>query len=333
MNLDQPAQSAPPAHTARATIVLLTGLCACLVLLVLSDTWLHTALAAWTLMTVAVAAVLYQRRAPQVVQPLVIYRDPEPVVIAPLTEPAVPAIKASDLLDPLRSPLQDLLENILCSEQEMHQATLLARSSGENVALSANSIRASQASIRDLANYMSLIDNVFDELAQQSERIGALVGSIQDIAKQTNLLALNAAIEAARAGSHGRGFAVVADEVRHLSLRANESSEQIRTIAGGLQKSAKEARNAVEHIGQSSRTSLDGTASALAAMDNIQAGAVARVEVVKRITERLAFQRHLTEQVCERVEQSPREMSVQDTSAERRSGKPLAQPRLLQAVK
>ncbi|WP_414703750.1 methyl-accepting chemotaxis protein [Pseudomonas sp. TCU-HL1] len=150
---------------------------------------------------------------------------------------------------------------------------------------------------------MAHIGQVFNELGSQSMRIGAIVGSIQDIAKQTNLLALNAAIEAARAGAHGRGFAVVADEVRNLSLRANESSGQIRLIAEGLQKAAEEARAGMEHVGGSTRAGLEKSAAALHAMGEMRAGAAARVEIVERIVQRLAAQRGLAQRMVGLLEE------------------------------
>ncbi|XPG00218.1 methyl-accepting chemotaxis protein [Marinobacter sp. MA] len=179
----------------------------------------------------------------------------------------------------------------------MDEAGKLAKASGAKVAQSANSISGAEASIRELAEFMSRIDDVFTQLVKQSEEIGSIVGNIQDIAKQTNLLALNASIEAARAGEHGRGFSVVADEVRNLAVRANESSESIREIANSLNSTSVEAGSGMEKIRQSCDHCLNQSGEALQAMEDIQAGAVARMEVVQGITKRLQVQSELTRQL------------------------------------
>jgi methyl-accepting chemotaxis protein len=68
------------------------------------------------------------------------------------------------------------------------------------------------------------------DIEASAEKIGQIIGSIDEIAFQTNLLALNAGIEAARAGDSGRGFAVVAQEVRALAQRSAEAAREIKTL-------------------------------------------------------------------------------------------------------
>ena len=87
------------------------------------------------------------------------------------------------------------------------------------------------------------------ELDQRSVEIEGVLRLITSIADQTNLLALNAAIEAARAGDAGKGFVVVANEVKEL---------------------ARETSKATEDIGKRIGTIRSGTASAVAAVDEIQ---------------------------------------------------------------
>jgi methyl-accepting chemotaxis protein len=188
----------------------------------------------------------------------------------------------------LQVTLEQLTESVLQTEEDMHFANQLARTAGERVKASALSMQSSASVLEDLNLYMQRLDQVFDELGSQSMRIGAIVGSIQNISRQTNLLALNAAIEAARAGSHGRGFAVVADEVRNLSRQAADSSAQIRQIATGLEQSAEQARQGLQQLSGSTRLGLEKAGVALHSMGELQSGAVARVEVVERIMARLA---------------------------------------------
>ncbi|HTO32778.1 MAG TPA: globin-coupled sensor protein [Pararhizobium sp.] len=85
------------------------------------------------------------------------------------------------------------------------------------------------------------------DIEASAEKIGQIIGVIDEIAFQTNLLALNAGIEAARAGESGRGFAVVAQEVRALAQRSGDAAREIKQLVSST-KSQVEA--GVERVGR-----------------------------------------------------------------------------------
>ncbi|WP_313192927.1 methyl-accepting chemotaxis protein [Shinella zoogloeoides] len=103
------------------------------------------------------------------------------------------------------------------------------------VAETKQSAGRSGAIVRDAVTAMSRIEDA-------SNRIGQIIGVIDEIAFQTNLLALNAGVEAARAGEAGRGFAVVAQEVRELAQRSANAAKEIKGLIGN---SAAEVGNGV----------------------------------------------------------------------------------------
>jgi len=97
-----------------------------------------------------------------------------------------------------------------------------------------------------IAERVSETANTVKKLGERSDQIGAIIGTIEDIADQTNLLALNAAIEAARAGEQGRGFAVVADEVRALAERTTRATREIGDMIKTIQSETRAAVGAME---------------------------------------------------------------------------------------
>jgi methyl-accepting chemotaxis protein len=97
--------------------------------------------------------------------------------------------------------------------------------------------------VRDAVSAMSRIE-------EASNRIGQIIGVIDEIAFQTNLLALNAGVEAARAGESGRGFAVVAQEVRALAQRAADAAREIRQLILGSNEQVALGASLVNQTGE-----------------------------------------------------------------------------------
>ncbi len=100
--------------------------------------------------------------------------------------------------------------------------------------------------MKRIQTHMDSIAASIVRLSDQSQAIGEIIASVNDLAEQSNLLAVNAAIEAAKAGEQGKGFAVVAQEVRSLAEQSKQATAQVRNILGDIQKATSAAVMATE---------------------------------------------------------------------------------------
>jgi methyl-accepting chemotaxis protein len=133
----------------------------------------------------------------------------------------------------------DIAQNCHAAARSSQQASSAAETGAQVVAQTVQVMNR-------IADRVNATSKTVESLGARSDQIGAIVGTIEDIADQTNLLALNAAIEAARAGEQGRGFAVVADEVRALAERTTKATREISEMIKAIQSETKGAVSAME---------------------------------------------------------------------------------------
>jgi methyl-accepting chemotaxis protein len=148
--------------------------------------------------------------------------------------------------------------------------------------------RSVDASIEGMKRIQAQMESIAENvvrLSEQSQSIGEIIATVNDLAEQSNLLAVNAAIEAAKAGEQGRGFAVVAQEVKSLAEQSKQATAQVRAILGEIQKattaavlSTEQGSKAVEagvkqssEAGESIRMLADGITEAAQAATQIAA--------------------------------------------------------------
>ncbi|UXZ99269.1 methyl-accepting chemotaxis protein [Pseudomonas phytophila] len=180
------------------------------------------------------------------------------------------------------------------------QAALAAQSADEKVDSGQTVVRQSLQRIEQLASSSASAIDSIENLSNEIQNIGTVLGVIKSVAEQTNLLALNAAIEAARAGEQGRGFAVVADEVRALARRTQQSTEEIERLVSSLRSGASASVAHIQSSGELVRLAVSDALQTESALGSIAAA----VSMIQQMNQQIAAAAEQQTSVAEEINRS-----------------------------
>lgn len=135
------------------------------------------------------------------------------------------------------------------SEHATARAKEVASASQRTVEVARTGQRSVQDTIESMTQIKERVEGIAENilaLSEQTQQIGEIIATVNNIATQSNMLALNASVEAARAGEHGKGFAVVAVEVRNLAEQSKQATAQVKAILSDIQKATNATVMATE---------------------------------------------------------------------------------------
>jgi methyl-accepting chemotaxis protein len=167
-------------------------------------------------------------------------------ILASTTQVATGAAQTGTAIAETTTTVEEVKQTAQISS---HKAKYVSDSAQKATQIAHTGKKAVEASIDGMKRIQTQMESIAESvvrLSEQSQAIGEIIATVNDLAEQSNLLAVNAAIEAAKAGEQGKGFAVVAQEVKSLSEQSKQATTQVRTILNDIQKATTAAVLATE---------------------------------------------------------------------------------------
>jgi methyl-accepting chemotaxis protein len=167
-------------------------------------------------------------------------------ILAGASQLAAGASETASAISQTTTTVEEVKQTALMSSQKAKYVSETAQKAALVSQAGRKAVEESIGGIEQIRVQMEMISDNIVRLSGQSQSIGEIIATVNDLSEQSNLLAVNASIEAARAGDQGKGFAVVAQEVKSLAEQSRQATAQVRTILGDIQKATGSAVLATE---------------------------------------------------------------------------------------
>ncbi len=171
-------------------------------------------------------------------------------VVATAAEVAISSTQTSSAVTEVATTVEQVKQSARVGSDK---ARIVAQDSRESVSVAESGMESTERTIEKInliKGEMQSISETVVSLSEHSQRIGAIIATVQDIADQSKLLSVNASIEAARAGDYGKGFAVVAQEIKSLADQSKQATERVRNILEDTQNRVAAVVMAAEQGGK-----------------------------------------------------------------------------------
>jgi methyl-accepting chemotaxis protein len=162
-------------------------------------------------------------------------------ILASTTQVASSSVESATAVSQTTATVEEVKQTAQLSSQKAKYVSEISQKAAQVSVNGKKSVELSVDGMNRVQTQMSIIAENIVRLSEQSQAIGEIIATVNDLADQSNLLAVNAAIEAARAGEQGKGFTVVAQEVKNLAEQSKQATNQIRTILSDIQKAMSTA--------------------------------------------------------------------------------------------
>jgi methyl-accepting chemotaxis protein len=203
-------------------------------------------------------------------------------IVATTTQVAAGATETAAAVAETTTTVEEVKQTAQLSAQKAKSVSDAALKTAQVSENGKKSVADSVDAMKQIREQMESIAESIVRLSEQSQAIGEIMLTINDLAEQSNLLAVNASIEAAKAGEQGKGFAVVAQEVRSLAEQSKQAAVQVRGILNDIQKATNAAVMVTE---QGSKAVEAGVKQSTQAGDAVQRLADSIAEAARAATQ------------------------------------------------
>ena len=167
-------------------------------------------------------------------------------ILAATTQVASGSAETATAISETTTTVEEVRQAAQLSSQKANRVSENAQQVAQVTQIGQKAVDETVKGMYHIQDQMESVANTIIRLSEQSQQIGGIIASVNDVADQSNLLAVNASIEAAKAGEQGKGFAVVAQEIKSLAQQSKQATVQVRNILSEIQKATSAAVMATE---------------------------------------------------------------------------------------